>query len=915
MATQAEIAVLRGTATQVKNESQVGGNTAGRVGGLFEGIVDALPSDEVIDGKISEAVADIQPIVIEGNVDNAPDQEDLTSVNQGGTDVLKFKDKTYSPALFSGLGRVYLRKNVVTPENLGYAINLLTAEMVSQPNTIYRIQYDYDLNGETITLPTGCVLEFDGGSIKNGTITGNDTDIVADSNKQIFEDITFGGSFIIEKVSVKWFGAKGDGASADTKPIQEAFDFVCDANVSKMCYIPNGVYLLPPAGAISEGSRYNYHLWLKDSITIIGEDKYNTILKRVLPDLSEPTKEAYAVKVETGAMIYYITTNTTDVNAVFSVQNLTLDGNENWYHYTFAYYRNTLISTVSGGNRLRNNVFKNLICKNTCDEGIHLEAIDWYTTSICENCDFYNIGGGGGNLAGGHTSYIACNFERTFIEFGWYSSVVPSDTDAYLKVERCTFKNRAGNLLSADYQGNMTGYSTARKYLFVNNCKFTNTDDFRAETDAITDGNVNIMGMRSIYFGNLEECHITNCKFVNGAYRTSRGGNVIFAKVNTYSDKVFIKNNYIFQTCDYTKINTEYVKFSDVRGNEFFATNGKDIGFLPNNNTGNIHSTNSLLTANANYVFTYYNKADVNMFAVVEIVNLSGAAANVTIRQRGVSSATRASVNKSFPTGISYEYFAFTTETSNSFLATTAASDVYFSVKIAEQNIVPSISGVNIANNYKGLIVNSVGVLSHYDGTKNVDAFGYPAVLRKGTTAQRPTLTSDDAGFQYYDTTIGETITWDGSAWETGGGDPNAVTKTSTDDINVWTDKSVVVGWFNADGSIGSGTSNITAFIPVMANGTYLLTSAFHSQGGREYDANKQLLRSATYSSSTKQFTIGENTAYIRFGFQTSATQAQIDAATLKSVGGYAMESDVRVLYLENLLSALADRVSALENA
>lgn len=198
MATQAEIAVLRGTATQVKNESQVGGNTAGRVGGLFEGIVDALPPDEAIDGKISEAVADIQPIVIEGNVDNAPDQEDLTSVNQGGTDVLKFKDKTYAPALFSGLGRVYLRKNVVTPENLGYSVNLLTAEMVAQENTIYHIQYDYDLNGQTITIPAGCVLEFDGGSIANGTLVGNGTFL----NGYKFIGVEFSGSFSNETLSI-----------------------------------------------------------------------------------------------------------------------------------------------------------------------------------------------------------------------------------------------------------------------------------------------------------------------------------------------------------------------------------------------------------------------------------------------------------------------------------------------------------------------------------------------------------------------------------------------------------------------------------------------------------------------------------------------------------------------------------------
>jgi len=37
--------------------------------------------------------------------------------------------------------------------------------------------------------------------------------------------------------------------------------------------------------------------------------------------------------------------------------------------------------------------------------------------------------------------------------------------------------------------------------------------------------------------------------------------------------------------------------------------------------------------------------------------------------------------------------------------------------------------------------------------------------LKYGTTANRPTLTASDAGFSYYDTTIAGTIVWTGSAW------------------------------------------------------------------------------------------------------------------------------------------------------
>lgn len=53
--------------------------------------------------------------------------------------------------------------------------NLLTAVMMNQPNTIYEIRYDFDLDGNEITIPEGCILKFEGGNIYNGILIGNKT--------------------------------------------------------------------------------------------------------------------------------------------------------------------------------------------------------------------------------------------------------------------------------------------------------------------------------------------------------------------------------------------------------------------------------------------------------------------------------------------------------------------------------------------------------------------------------------------------------------------------------------------------------------------------------------------------------------------------------------------------------------------
>ena len=111
------------------------------------------------------------------------DSEDIvTETNSANQVALKFADKTYNEADYSGLGRVYLRKNIQTVVNpntmVTYSTNLLTQVMLSKENTVYIIQYDYSLNYQTISIPEGSVLLFEGGSIDNGAINCNGTTIV-----------------------------------------------------------------------------------------------------------------------------------------------------------------------------------------------------------------------------------------------------------------------------------------------------------------------------------------------------------------------------------------------------------------------------------------------------------------------------------------------------------------------------------------------------------------------------------------------------------------------------------------------------------------------------------------------------------------------------------------------------------------
>lgn len=138
---------------------------------------------DIRDKVLEKEVANIKPIVNQGTINNAADEEDLTSENG----LLKFKDRSN----VSGKGYIILRKNKTF------------SEQVTEENTIYEIRYDFELFNEEITVPKNCILYFIGGSIKNGTLHGNNTVINSIQENIIFDNITFTGTFT-DKFYIKW---------------------------------------------------------------------------------------------------------------------------------------------------------------------------------------------------------------------------------------------------------------------------------------------------------------------------------------------------------------------------------------------------------------------------------------------------------------------------------------------------------------------------------------------------------------------------------------------------------------------------------------------------------------------------------------------------------------------------------------
>lgn len=194
-------------------------------------ILDLVTSD-----ALRSAIESIEPIIINGNVVNAPDEIDITSNEQN---LLQFKNRS----ALDGMGYVILRKNKTF------------AEQVTQANTIYEIRYDFDLNGDEIQIKEGCVLDFIGGSLNNGSIRLNNCIL----HNERFINIKLNDVYNRQLNLARLYNEK------NTKEVNQSIFKNCTT-----LYIPNGEY------------EFNYSIELDENsslVEIFGDSAIKSVLK------------------------------------------------------------------------------------------------------------------------------------------------------------------------------------------------------------------------------------------------------------------------------------------------------------------------------------------------------------------------------------------------------------------------------------------------------------------------------------------------------------------------------------------------------------------------------------------------------------------------------------------------------------
>lgn len=220
----------------------------------------------------------------------------------------------------------------------------------NKPNVIYKITKDYDLNHCILTIPEGCTLQFEGGTITNGVVIG-------DINND-FVDIT-------------WFGAKENTDSSGA--IQNAI------NVCNKVYIPK----------VSEGALFiiQEDIYINKPTQIYGE------LGNKIGNLEDITTLTLFKVVDTEHVHFY---NLNLTNGTASTEKVTreISGAINIDNCTDITIDNCKIDNVFGhwGVKVRNTT--NIKVEHTSFSNITYNMLffeEGCRNILVNNCSFINV--------------------------------------------------------------------------------------------------------------------------------------------------------------------------------------------------------------------------------------------------------------------------------------------------------------------------------------------------------------------------------------------------------------------------------------------------------------------------------------------------------------------------------------------
>lgn len=634
-----------------------------------------------------------------------------------------------------GLSIVVLKKNIVNGKNI------LTQDMISKPNTIYEIRHDFDLNGEEITIPEGCVLDFQGGSLSNGTIVGNGTNIKA-SCYVIFDNVIIEGVWEINNIFLDWFNVDDTEGADNYNSIRNCFQLSNDN-------IYNNIYL--PKKTLYFSTRAHKDVTL-GGIVNIGQFviKSNTTVHLESTIILNPHKLTHTE--------IFSSTNTKNISIIGSGKivgdvETHLGTTGEWCHgIHFDGVKNALIEGVT-------------IEKNWGD-GISLDSSaevnsDGDLEYSCENILIRNVKSFY-NRRQGLSIEAASNIEVCYSEFAYTGKINGTSPMAGIDIEPWRTNDTNKNIhvhhcnIHDNTNQNIVIYSANRntENIIIEDIR-ASASEYAIKADNVIFRNVNnvsrilLQYVNNVFISNIElelihfaspadngNVTIENCKFnldydIGTYYKGFINLNSWQANINklTVNNCEFIKGSNAPSTFDLlTKNSSANIIFK----NSYIDLKDTPINLSCSFHNCHIKASKSDTTINAAMTYEYFNN----------ILEFSEPGYDILYRTNpSITSETFKDI----------EILRFI---GNIFTNKLSTKTIHFNSYVPWTNCKMTIEGNNIAGNgalgYIPTIVSNASIINNIE-------------RNAGDSSSRPTSAVN--GFAYYDTTLNKPIWWTGTKW------------------------------------------------------------------------------------------------------------------------------------------------------
>lgn len=748
--------------------------------------------DLVTSDALRSAIESIEPIIINGNVVNAPDEIDITSNEQN---LLQFKNRS----ALDGMGYVILRKNKTF------------AEQVTQANTIYEIRYDFDIDDNATLLASGSILKFNGGHLKyNDIIISKDTlcgkeigmipntddqGVSASNYKKLVNFINLGFHIIID--DVYYIYTTSDIITADNLIITgkgSISKLFCKNYGDGVFVIKNSISTITIKDITidTDTALYRANIFVNiasDGPLLIKDINIENCNSRNTRIFSYFGKDIDMSMGNTG--IQNISIRNCNVNETvmyFAASNVPI----NYIHIEYVKATNLYGSLfeLSTNNEYINqsSKFCDKLIINDCyveNTFIFEDEVAYLTFVVAKFRNIYYYNNVIKNIISTNPKTVAYDAYLTCNNLWYYNNIKENILCAdpqYGDIFKCKMvvneNEKSLRYICDNYYSVNKDYLEKKKvdYLFVNSvgtlqtcvdfCYFNNNTIQIPSPYKLSPGNF-INSKYAEFCNNSIIAPITNDKgtsFLVIGKESLASDYEIIVKGNTIKsiNTSLTHNGAIFRGLETTP--SDIAKTILIENNKIEGVN-IDMPYYRNSfSTKNIVIKNNTLTRPSENIMSF---TDGTLIVDSKYLTTDGVLdSDVTIRNGALI----------FSRGVKYAQVKFEAESKIYKFFITLNDENNKFIVLSEDAIRKSNSDINITINDSlqlYLIGSEVGLAPKAEIThiKNLSIIFYDTAvdlgifLLRGTTADRPILSSENAGFQYYDTDLKKYIVWDGTKW------------------------------------------------------------------------------------------------------------------------------------------------------